>query len=309
MIAHETVFILGAGASQPYNYPTGPELKEQIETELLDNGHMYIALEALGFDGEEIDLFARDLKMSGKYSIDAFLENRPDLLNIGRHSILLGLLGCEDEIDLFSAKRGSDWYKALFNEMCQKFDDFSKNKISFVTFNYDRSLEYYFYYSLMSNFGKQVGEDAIVKAISTIPIIHLHGNLGDAHWIDGGRKYDGKSRKFELSSASADDFLTLSKKIEIVSGADESNQHFQKARNFIAGAKRVAFYGFGFGGANLRRLGIRWNDEGCEYFSTHVGMANKLRAELLRVSNKRLSFDYGQTILHHLTESAVLDTN
>ena len=36
MITHPTVFILGAGASKPYGFPTGKELRVQIITEFVN---------------------------------------------------------------------------------------------------------------------------------------------------------------------------------------------------------------------------------------------------------------------------------
>jgi hypothetical protein len=74
MIKNPTVFILGAGASIPYNYPSGKTLVGVIITELLNTQTLYQLCSKLEFRESEIKEFANALKFSGDYSIDAFLE-------------------------------------------------------------------------------------------------------------------------------------------------------------------------------------------------------------------------------------------
>ncbi len=62
-------------------------------------------------------------------------------MELGKFLISYILMGYENEEKLFEQK--DNWYKYLFNIMAQncKFDELIQNQVSFITFNYDRSLE------------------------------------------------------------------------------------------------------------------------------------------------------------------------
>ena len=75
-----------------------------------------------------------------------------------------------------SGTLGHNWLRNLLQHMRgTSFEDFHTNKVSFVTFNYDRSLEHFLCRSLANSFAKTEAEAG--EVISKIPIIHLHGRL------------------------------------------------------------------------------------------------------------------------------------
>ena len=61
-------------------------------------------------------------------------------------------------------------------------DEISKNKLSIFTFNYDRSLDYFLYQSVLSNFGEAV---ASKNPAANIEITHMYGRLGKLPWQTG----------------------------------------------------------------------------------------------------------------------------
>ena len=79
MIEKETVFVLGAGASKPYQFPTGSELADKVYQELSQGATIDDMRAFCGFSGDEINDFRLALHYSGQTSVDAFLEHRPDL--------------------------------------------------------------------------------------------------------------------------------------------------------------------------------------------------------------------------------------
>jgi hypothetical protein len=181
MIRTPTVLVLGAGASKPYGYPLGRELVNTIVKNVLN------------FDSDlskELDhvprviwrRFGEALKASASPSIDAFLESRPDFIDIGRYAIAFELLRCEKP-EIFYEK--DDWYHYLYDKMRDpnRFESFGESKISIITFNYDRSLEFFLYTALKHSFQENFGE--LVQNFRKIPIIHVHGQLGQSPTFEG----------------------------------------------------------------------------------------------------------------------------
>ena len=68
MIKTPTVFVLGAGASIPYGYPSGEKLREEICHELEDPSHPYgRMLQSQGFSEKEILEFSSSLSSGRLY--------------------------------------------------------------------------------------------------------------------------------------------------------------------------------------------------------------------------------------------------
>lgn len=97
MITVPTVFLLGAGASYPYGLPLGSELKKYIlERYVSDNdGHTSHLINTTSFRRTDIDRFIGALRYSGLLSVDAFLERRPEFMEIGKAMMGIELLHAE----------------------------------------------------------------------------------------------------------------------------------------------------------------------------------------------------------------------
>lgn len=175
MIKTKTLFILGAGASKPYGYPTGNDLRYKILT-MMDEDDIidaytkwYLQKNKNMLVSNSSEVFKEKFEGSADYSIDAFLEHRPEFMEIGKIYIAKILISFEEDKRLRNIK--DNWYMYLFNRMKISFEELGKNKISFITFNYDRSLEYFLFKAIQDKFTKTSNECA--EMMKKFPIVHL----------------------------------------------------------------------------------------------------------------------------------------
>lgn len=245
MISEETVIVLGAGASAPYGFPTGPLLTSAVISKLgAESNEEFQLLAKMGYDSDDINDFQTALAKSGKSSIDAFLEHRESLRDLGKAAMAACLIPGEQEGPLFGAK--DRWYQQLFAALNAGPGDFAENKLSVITFNYDRSLEQYLHTCLTNSYGLSSPEAA--KLVGSIPVIHVHGQLGKLPWMSG----DGPSRSYRPD--------LLPKSLEIARDSIRivhegiNDPIFQQASDILNAAQRIVFIGFGYDPTNVRRL-------------------------------------------------------
>ena len=90
----KTVFILGAGASKPFNFPLGSELKQQMLSQL-ENEYNKKVLNSVDFDNRTIHEFHKALSYTSHPTIDIFLEKKRKFREIGAYVIAQALIPCE----------------------------------------------------------------------------------------------------------------------------------------------------------------------------------------------------------------------
>lgn len=252
MIKTKTLFILGAGASAPFQYPIGIELRKLI----CGQSRRATVIQALkpvnedeGLYVQKVDNFITEFSRSSLYSIDFFLERRQEFMHIGKMAIASYLFPCEkDEILRESV---NNWYMYLYNRLKSSFEDFDENKISFITFNYDRSLEQFLFEALKSQFNKSPQE--CTEKMQKVPIVHLYGQLDLLPWQDqNGKEYSPKNNLIERLRAAPKNIKLISDERDIA-----KSEEFQKAYGLIKNAERIYFLGFSFDETNLKRLDIK----------------------------------------------------
>ena len=275
MITEPTVLILGAGASYPYGFPTAKELKGSIcnafsrpET----HGCRLLGLNS-SFSPDAIFEFREAFWRSGQPSIDAFLEYRRDLLPIGKLAIAFCLIPFEDEKNLYQPDltRGGDWYEYLSIKLTASFEDFGANKLSIITFNYDRSLEYYLFTALRNLHNESALECA--DKLAQIPIIHVYGQLGRQSYPQPESvEYAPDNERFtKVRNAAAG--ITL---------LHEEASDLAQACKLLTDASRICFLGFSYHPLNLERLQLK--DSGArQVFGTVRGL---IGAEVTQVEAK-----------------------
>jgi len=182
-------------------------------------------------------------------------------VEIGRSAIASILLERENTGELFenwitkrgksAGKKEGNWYDSLFGVLCDgvSFKEVGKNKLSIITFNYDRSLEQYLLVALRNSYNKS--ETQCAEELGKIPIIHVHGSLGSLPWQSTGKSqavvaYDSNVRVEHVRAAA--------ESIRIIPEATTDTPEFIKARNLISTASRLLFLGFGYHPANMKRL-------------------------------------------------------
>jgi hypothetical protein len=266
VIRAKVVLILGAGASKPYGFPVGPELVRDIVAMPNASDIGAFTQNSNGrWTKDDVIAFSIALDESRWISIDRFLQRRPDLQEIGKALIAFNILKCEHPGALGPHEKFSRWYQYLYNELLRPdiANDFGKNPLSIITYNYDRSLEYYFWSALRQGFG--LSPEEALRISGTIPIVHVHGSLGQLPPADGGRKYGGGAGTF---------FLEAAKDLHIVSDDIKASGVLERCRDLLAGANRVVFLGFGFDPVNLDRLDLFVPGGPREFYGTSLGMTN-----------------------------------
>src|SRR5690349_21098337 len=112
MSEKQIVFVLGAGASIPYGYPSGPQLLQYILGIQKIDG-LLEHLQQLGFGAGLIEHFQTELEESQWPSIDAFLEHRNELREVGKAAIA-GIILQRESLGTF--RPGIDhWYPLLLD--------------------------------------------------------------------------------------------------------------------------------------------------------------------------------------------------
>lgn len=250
MIKLRTVLILGAGASKPYCFPTGRELLIKIRKALDPKGTSDLRsnLVNFGIDDNHINDFHRELMYSDPPSVDAFLEHRTEFLKVGKLAITLSLIPCEKDKTLFERElKEPSWYQYLFERLyTPSLDDFRWNKLSIITFNYDRSIEHYLFSVLKHRYG--ISEEECKEKMKIIPILHVHGRIGALPWQEeSARLYSPKVHR---------NVKKVSEQIKVVTGDLEPSPEFTLAYTWMDIAEKIVFLGFGYHEANLRRLRI-----------------------------------------------------
>lgn len=249
MITSKTVFILGAGASFPYGYPTGPELRKTICKEFAQEYEILA-----GIPDREIGYFTKAFFNSSIISIDAFLARNPHYSMYGKIAILHSILKSERESNYREDSKipEQDWYKYLFNRMVEGlkgsegYKDFGKNNVIFITFNYDRSLEQFFYESLC-NLYTYCDPKEIYKALNNIKIYHVYGKVAPLPWED-----DTKRNCLEFKSEIDINVLNyFHKNIRVIDERSEESVEFEEIQKDIKEANHIYFLGFGYAKENL----------------------------------------------------------
>lgn len=251
MITEPTVFVTGAGASAPYGFPLGGQLVDLILQEMAEPGALMTVFGALGFRTDDLQAFRDDLKYSGLRSIDAFLEGSDDTyVSIGKIAIAHAILWRESREALFQGGlQKSHWYEYLWNLIRPGLtvDNVSENRLAVITFNYERSFEYYFTTALKHTLQMSHWRDAVTASEQAIPVVHLHGVVGDTENFGA----HVKPLNQQLVKRSAASIRVVHDKMT------EDDPEFEHARRLIGMAKRIAFLGFGFHPANIRRLRLK----------------------------------------------------
>ena len=286
MIDIETVFILGAGASNPYGYPTGKGLRDYICStfksrfhEIIKGGKENITYKIgnLSYNAED---FSRNFESSTTPSIDLWLARNPNFSHIGKLAIILSIFDAERNSKFRKdVKSDQDWYSHLYHEMTKSlntpdsYKDFRNNRVTFITFNYDRSLEHFLYESLNNSFRSASGKE-ILKELNETPIYHVYGKIAD---LPGESDIDIDTAVHYLKP-DEDPYLEftftrleeLKENIEIAYERRQSDD--SKIHDKISSAKRIFFLGFGYASENLEILqkGTTLNDDQA-IFGTALG--------------------------------------
>ena len=198
------------------------------------------------------------------------------------------LVGRENPDHLF--RDTGNWVGYLYRRLPNPFRDLPNETVSFLTFNYDRSLEHFLFSALSDGFGAD--EPTCVAALEKIPIIHLHGSLGPLRWqarSERNPKITFENRPYETVS----DGRTLgiaTKGIRIVhEDVDQGKgSDFPRAKHLLRTAKQIYFLGFGYDQINMQRLDIQKLEQGV-CFGTGLGLTSSEVHDIEKAIDNRIS--------------------
>ncbi len=271
MIQRKTVFVLGAGASQPFGFPLGASLVIEIVQGLKSPGSkMNQALRRLDIEQDRMSWFADELYQSAQPSVDAFLEHRTNFREMGKFAIAGSLIPYEDEGKLVNRHNGPSWYEYLFTEMGLTPDNYAETPVRFVTFNYDRSLTRFLFIAFKRSFG--ISDPETLEIVRKLEPIHVYGKLGELEGIaEPSRPY---------STHVAPERVRLAgNSIQIVSEGEDTDG-LRRARDVLADAELIMFLGFGFNPTNVQRLQIPDRGGGRHLCGSAYGVANGERLKI-----------------------------
>ena len=261
VIKRRAVFVLGAGAHVPYGFPIGDGLLGAILNLLPPNQRAETDFSRLVLDqyranpvinAQSLVEFRTALMGSGHTSIDSFLATnatRPGFPEIGKLAMANILLPLDLQKDFMRGSIANDWMSFLFANMLpgclQSVNEFlTNNRVSFVTFNYDRTLEHFLCVRLRHTYN--ISYPQAWQSVQELPIVHVYGPFGvfDPNIID--------SPQPAITPTAFKEAATSIRLMHDDRGVDRDD--LQKAKDLISAAECVCFLGFGFDPDNITHL-------------------------------------------------------
>ncbi|MBQ0946338.1 hypothetical protein KAK07_23565 [Ideonella sp. 4Y16] len=195
------------------------------------------------------DEFLFSFNRSQAKSIDAFLARRSEFSDLGKLAIAIQILKLEQPGVIYEGLAPGRWFSDLLHAMDAPWDQMNQNRISFVTFNYDRSLEFALSTALQYRHGKTPNEVEVL--MKEFPIVHAYGQLGslnpdDPSFVQYGAHSNPMDTRFLFRAMQG---------IQVIPEGRDGSDTFSEAQALISRADAICFLGFGFDETNVRRLG------------------------------------------------------
>lgn len=262
MITKKTVFVLGAGASCPYGYPSGAQLRKEVCFNLKNDYLNYIGGLQLNKGAKEdrrekLKFFIKTFNDSTTKSIDLFLARNPHLAETGKSIIAYKIFDAEIKSNFRERSKHpeQDWYFYLFDKLTDGVTDFKKlqritanSKVSFITFNYDRSLEQFLYESFRNSF-INIPSHEIVAIMNDIEIIHMYGCIAPLDWQD---REKGVSYKPPITESLLNSYSSNIKAIY----EQSNNSELEDVEELLTDAEQIFYLGFGYAEENMDILKV-----------------------------------------------------
>jgi hypothetical protein len=273
MIETPTTFILGAGAHCSYGFPSGEKLKAEIVTTINtsinsdDNDLIRLAMNGHAkkehVSNQRCKAFVQAIANAGQPSIDAFLNANRHQVGfeiIGKAGIAQALLKYESTTDNTST---DDWLTYLFQLMLDGVSSphefIERNKVGFITFNYDRFLEGWLHNRIVHSFG--ICEADALDVLHSIPIHHVYGMLG----------------KFPANkSTNPQVWIDATTGIRTIFDSEKDPSILSAAKTLLDKAQAICLLGFGFHGENIEILDLPIHINRCSgnVFASRFGLTD-----------------------------------
>lgn len=250
------VIVLGAGASRPFGFPLGRSLMQRAATfDPFSTGHPRFSFDLadldddLRFTVQDFRRFQEALAGSRCATIDTFLLEQPQYRHIGRMIVALLITASENAGQVNALDNDGDWVRRMLAEGLVTCADqkplraASGSSVHFVTFNYDRSLEYALTEAVAGRGLGLATENEILKTV-----YHVYGDVGGV-----GRR-TGNGRAFG-SLPTSEQLQGAARSLRFIGAAGETRLD-ERSENCLACAEHVVFLGFGYHLENIALLNL-----------------------------------------------------
>jgi len=211
------------------------------------------------------NLIDKNFFRSRSLSIDSWLAKEENLECVDAAKLLIAhVIGIREQSDFSPSRSGflhmqyrsknpkSDWYQLLFNALStNKFEDFpsSSDKLTVATFNYDRSLEFYFLKAMQGMYRERSEGDCWEK-LSLINIKHVYGSVGDLPIANA-------EHGVEYGSQFIEDYMNRIKNLNLIPEfRNKTNETISFIQGKLKEAQNIFFVGFSYDRMNLELLGF-----------------------------------------------------
>lgn len=309
MIEHGTILVLGAGTSAEYGFPTGRGLIREIHDRLTyESKDWFPLLEECGFEAPLIIKFRDSLWNADPPSVDDFLAipaNFAKFKDIGKATIALFLILHETEEAITRTndeKEERKLYTLLYYRMGTDPRSFklSAHRLTILTFNYDRSLEFYLLQVLTNQLGDK--KEAL-DCLNNLRIYHVYGMLCPPDYQDAanGRPFAPAPR----------DKQTIERCMKNMYMIGETNPNFEYLDPLFQSPIEVAnlcFLGFGYSRENIHRLRFMKSFlDQVRIFGTAYDKSPNETAEIRKLIHERVDLGArGQKSVAYLESKPVL---
>lgn len=117
------------------------------------------------------------------------MNRNKEYSEIGKLAISLNILDAERESHFYEdVPDDQDWYSYLYKRVTETMIDddsyelFKENRVTFITFNNERSLEYYLYECLTNSFTSLRKSIPPIDELFPFRPLHVFGKIADLQW-------------------------------------------------------------------------------------------------------------------------------
>lgn len=314
MFRAKTVFILGAGASHEVGLPVGEGLKKTIADKI--NIKFKIGNEQISGDSQITNALRELAHQSGGRNGDInpylhaawqlrdalphadsidhalFFRSDDELANVcGKLGIVKSILEAERNSKIYYPQNGQQelkfgnvadtWFARFIPLLTADVPNNAINTIfenvTFISFNYDRCVEYYLHEALQRSLS--LDGNAVAEIMKPLKIFHPYGSVGKLLWQeqDQALQVPYGAERYNL--------LSLSKQIKTFHERIDEKSEIEKIAYELRQANTIVFLGFAFHEQNLKLLDPKVNNISKRVYATACGISesnvNIIRSEFM----------------------------
>ncbi len=319
-----TLIITGAGSNTIYGFPTGMQLRTGLirSTTSLWDTYFSRSTDKNKFQIrekviKEIETFTEKFKNSSFNSIDNFLNVNQELGPVGKFAIFLAICNAEMNSKFREelSNPSDDWLFWIFNKFMAPAimsphpgQALEQLNFRFITFNYDRTLEWFFSDSILNAIARDAAGEYVQTALPNLPfldIIHMYGRLAPLPFqevFNPFQPYLQRSAVLPFGILPNEPIGTFTGNIRLI--GERLAAQTEKLAEVFAWAEHIFFLGFGFDDQNILALNLRNNlRPKHSIFATCYGLVDR---EIQDITNSMIRFGLPGEKVQMSTESILV---